>query len=319
MFKIFKKPKKSIKSKIFLHSHSQSSIKFIEKLLADLTKWKFFAIVLLVFCAYVVAKKNNLTPQSSFIATLEIDSIITTDSFRTKVLADLNENKNLKGVFVKINTPGGTITGSEILYNELKTLSAKVPVYALIYDLGASGGYMIALGATKIFAHQTSMTGSIGVLMQTLEAHKLAEKIGAKYKTYRSVKFKAQPDSFTETSPEIDHYMQSAINESHKFFQNLVQIERKIPKNKIANIANGKIFTGQEALNLGLIDAISNEKDVKEEIVALLKEKHNKEFKFKEISLKEEEKESFISQIINEIFQTNTENLSKKQILAIMN
>ena len=296
-----------------------NTITFIEKLLQDVAKWKVISIIL-VFIACFFAINNKQSSNSimnygkDFIAVIEIDSVIQTDKHRTKVLEKLSENKNLKGVLLKINSPGGTITGSEILYNEIKKLSKIVPVYSLIYDVGASGGYMVALGSTKIFAHQTSITGSIGVLMQTLEAQELAKKIGARFRTYRSATYKAQPDSFEEPSEEIQKYMETAIKESHKFFENLVSVERKIPLSQISDVANGKIFMGNEAIVLKLIDDVSNEESVKQELLKQIGQKLD----FKDISLKEDDKESFFSELIDEIIKKNKDTSSKVQVLAIM-
>lgn len=294
-----------------------NSLAFIEKLMHDLTKWKFIAfgalLVLVLSFFWCNGGKGSSFYSENFIAEIEIDGVIETDKYRSKVLKELAENKNLKGVFLKINSPGGTITGSEILYKEIKKLSKKVPVYALIYDLGASGGYMTALGATKIYSYETSITGSIGVLMQTLQLEELSKKIGARVKVYRSVPFKAQPDSFEKTSPEVDFYMQTSIEESHKFFANLVAKERKLTAEEVFNVANGKIYMGSEALRLKLIDGISEEQAVKSALI-----KKVGKLEFEEISLKEEEEEGFVSQIIDDILKKKSKESSKSQVMAIM-
>ena len=300
----------------FVKVEDYNSLMLIEKLLKDLSKWKILAIfAIFALVALVIYKKAPIGSVFSqgFIAEIEIDGVIETDKFRSKVLNELAEDKNLKGVFLKINSPGGTITGSEILYKEIKRLSAKVPVYALIYDLGASGGYMTALAATKIYSHETSITGSIGVLMQTLQLEELSKKIGAKMKVYRSAQFKAQPDSFEKTTPDIEQYMQSSVEECHKVFANLVAKERKLSQEELASVANGKIFMGIEALRLKLIDGISDETTLKN-----LLQKKVGNFEFEEISLKEDEEEGFISQIIDDILQKKSQESAKSQVMAIM-
>ena len=292
-----------------------NSLSFIEKLMGDVIKWKIISALILlsaVFCYYTCHSKGSMYSEN-FIAEIEIDGVIETDKFRSEALRELAENENLKGVFLKINSPGGTITGSEILYKEIKKLSVKVPVYALIYDLGASGGYMTALGATKIYSHETSITGSIGVLMQTLQLEELSKKVGVKMKVYRSVPFKAQPDSFEKTSPEVDSYMQSSIDESHKFFANLVAKERKLTPEETFNVANGKIYMGTEALRLKLIDGIAQEQEVKSALIKTVGK-----LEFEEVSLKEDEEEGFVSQIIDEILEKKSKESSKSQVMAIM-
>jgi len=300
----------------FVKISDYNSLAFIEKLLRDLAKWKIitFVSILLLIGMLCCNKLPSLGLYSQdFIAEIEVDGVIETDKFRSKVLKELAEDKNLKGVFLKINSPGGTITGSEILYGEIKKISNKVPVYALIYDLGASGGYMIALGANKIYSHETSITGSIGVLMQTLQFEELSKKVGARMKVYRSVPFKAQPDPFEKTTPEVDFYMQTSIEESHKFFANLVAKERKFSAEEILNVANGKIFMGSEALKLKLIDGIADEQFVKS---ALMKKVGKLEFE--EVSLKKEADEGFVSQIIDDILKKKSKESSKSKVMAIM-
>ncbi len=318
MFQFLKKNKKLSERKsarTVAKISDYNSLAFIEKLMKDVLKWKVISALILISVAifYYVCHSNNALYSENFIAEIEIDGVIETDKFRSEALKELADDKNLKGVFLKINSPGGTITGSEILYKEIKKLSAKVPVYALIYDLGASGGYMTALGATKIYSHETSITGSIGVLMQTLQLEELSKKVGVKMKVYRSVPFKAQPDSFEKTSPEVDEYMQTSIDESHKFFANLVAKERKLTPEETFNVANGKIYMGSEALRLKLIDGISEEHAVKAALV-----KKVGKLEFEEISLREEEDEGFVSQIIDDILAKKRKESSKSQVMAIM-
>lgn len=313
--KFLKKFKKEKKSQLFF-SDDYNVIAFTEKLLGDVTKWKFFAVVLLIILGVVLFKGNtkDVGSYKDFVAVIEIDGIIQTDSYRTKILEKLAENKGLRGVFLKINSPGGTITGSEILYNEIKRLREIVPVYSLIYDLGASGAYMTAIASTQIFAHESSITGSIGVLMQSIEAEEFANKIGARIKTYRSSIYKGQPDTFQKATPEIEQYMKEAIDVNYKFFANMVAKERKISPEQLPNVANGKIFSGEQALALNLIDGIATESIVKKK----LEEKLAKKYEFVDVSLKEEEKMSIISQMINDILSTPKESLYGTKVMAVM-
>jgi protease-4 len=310
----FKKPKTNA---ALYHSNDYNTITFVEKLLHDVTKWKFIAVGLLLIMGLFYFKadnKNAATSYKDFIAVIEVEGVIETNSYRTEVLEKLYKNKSLKGVFLKINSPGGTITGSEILYNEIKLLREIVPVYSLIYDLGASGAYMTALGSTQIFAHESSITGSIGVLMQSLEVEDLANKIGAKFRTYRSSQYKGQPDPFKKPTSEIEDYMKATIDANYRFFSEIVARERKIPAEQLPNVANGKIFMGSEAVALRLIDGIADEKSVKK----LLQEKIGKEYDFVKVSLKEDEKQSFVSQIIDDLFKKKRESMHNTKVMAIM-
>ena len=316
-FNVFQKKSEKIqRNASLIQTNDYNTISFVEKLLHDVTKWKFIAVGLLLVIGllfFKTDKKNVANTYKNFIAVVEIDGVIETDSYRTEILDKLAENKSLKGVFLKINSPGGTITGSEILYNEIKRLREIVPVYSLIYDLGASGGYMVALGSSQIFAHESSITGSIGVLMQSLEVEDLASKIGARMRTYRSSQYKGQPDPFKKATPEIDEYMRETIEANHKFFAQIVANERKLPAEQMPNIANGKIFMGKEAVALQLIDGIANEQMVKK----MLQETAGKH-DFVEVSLKEDEKKGFVSQIIDDVLNGKKQGLYGTKVMAIM-
>jgi protease-4 len=167
---------------------------------------------------------------------------------------------NASAVLVMINTPGGTVTGSETLYDGLRELSAKKPTVAVVSGLAASGGYIAAMGAERIIAQQTSLVGSIGVIFQSPNVSKLLESWGVGIDIIKSSPLKAAPNPLETTTPEARAAMAAVIGDSYDWFKRLVQERRNLQGPELATIADGRVFTGNQALGLKLIDEIGNEK-----------------------------------------------------------
>ena len=166
--------------------------------------------------------------------------------------------RRVRAVVLRINSPGGTVTASDILYHEVMRFKErrKVPVVASILDVGASGGYYVALAADRILAHPTTVTGSIGVLMLTLNASGLLEKIGVSASYVKSGEFKDMGSPFRALRPEERALFQDLIDRFYARFVELVARSRKLDEAKVRGFADGRIYTAGEALSLGLIDQI---------------------------------------------------------------
>ncbi|HEY7540169.1 MAG TPA: signal peptide peptidase SppA [Methylomirabilota bacterium] len=168
------------------------------------------------------------------------------------------EDSDVKAVIVRINSPGGTVTASDIMFKELQLYkrAAKVPVVAVMMDVAASGGYYVALGADTIVAHPTTVTGSIGVIMLTLNAEGLLQKLGVSASAVKSGERKDMGSPFRAMTPEEHQIFQSVIDGLHgQFLARLVE-SRKIPMDTAKRIADGRVYTAQQALDLKLIDRI---------------------------------------------------------------
>jgi protease-4 len=174
-------------------------------------------------------------------------------------LEKAEKDDRVRAVIVKINSPGGTITASDILYRQLVEYRArtKVPVTAAIMDVGASGGYYVALGADSIVAHPTSVTGSLGVVMLTVNAQGLMEKIGVAPLAIKSGPMKDAGSPFRALSAPEREVFQGVINDMYGRFVRLIAASRKIPEARVRELADGRIYTAQQALELGLVDRIA--------------------------------------------------------------
>ena len=230
---------------------------------------KTILVILAIFFFAILISDNRY--KKPHIAKITIDNIITHDSFRYKKLEELSKNKNTKAVIVFINSPGGTVVGGETLYKSIKNIAQQKPVVSVMGEVATSAAYMASLGSNYIFAQKGTITGSVGVLVVTSEITELAKKIGISTEVIKSGDLKASPSPLEKMTPKAREEIEKIVKEISKNFINLVKIERKLDNNKTQLISDGRIFTGQSAIQIGLIDAIGNIKEAKE----YLKTKYN--------------------------------------------
>ncbi len=235
-------------------------------------RWRLIAILAVFFALVFITEKqfpgSRLEPE--FIARLNIEGIIMEDDDRDKLIKQIKENPRVKAVIVRLDTPGGSAVGGEELYLQLRDLAKVKPVVAVMRSLTASAGYMTALGTDYIFAREGTITGSIGVMLQTFEVTELAEKIGLNPITVKSAPLKGSPSPLEKPSPEAVASLQAVIDDFYKVFIDMVSERRNIPREEVRKIADGRVYSGAAALKLGLIDAIGGEADAH----AWLTEKH---------------------------------------------
>jgi protease-4 len=228
-----------------------------------LSFWRIAAFVLVI--AMIAAAGLRLsgvgkpTAQTPHIARLSIQGLITGDKTTLKLIDQIKKSK-AAAVILAIDSPGGTTTGAEKLYNAIRDLSAKKPVVAVVGNMAASGAYIAALGTDRIVASGNSLVGSIGVLIQYPNVAGLLDKIGVKMDAVKSSPLKAEPSGYEPTSPEVRQVLASLVNDSFVWFKSLVQQRRKMTDAELAAVATGRVFTGRQALPLKLIDQVGDEK-----------------------------------------------------------
>ena len=160
-----------------------------------------------------------------------------------------------------INSPGGTTAGSEQLYDFLVQLKAKKPLVVVVEGLAASGGYITAIASDHIVAQQTSLVGSIGVLFQFPNFTDLLKTVGVKVEEVKSSPLKAAPNGFEPTSPEARAAIDALVKDSYAWFRGLVKERRGMDDALLEKVADGRVFTGRQAVDLKLIDQLGDEKD----------------------------------------------------------
>src|SRR4051795_13440845 len=229
-----------------------------------LTFWRVFAAVVAILA--VVAVGVIATPggrgtlaSTSSIARVKIDGLIRSDSERVEALERL-EKSQAAAVIVHINSPGGTTAGSEQLYDSLVRLKAKKPLVVVVEGLAASGGYITAIAADHIIARQSSLVGSIGVLFQFPNFTELMKTVGVKVEEVKSSPLKAAPNGFEPTSPEARAALDALVKDTYAWFRGLVKERRGMDDALLDKVADGRVFTGRQAVDLKLIDQLGDEK-----------------------------------------------------------
>ena len=169
------------------------------------------------------------------------------------------KDKRVKAIILRINSPGGTVTASDMIYHEIEQFKKKTnnKVVACIMDLGASGGYYVAVSADRIVAHPTTVTGSIGVIMLNLSVEGLLQKIGVKDTSIKTGEHKDMGSPLKTMTEEERKIFQGILDNMYERFLSVIAENRKeLTQEKLKLLADGRIYTAQQALDYGLIDQI---------------------------------------------------------------
>src|SRR3981189_521862 len=237
-----------------------------------LTFWRVLAAVfaiaaIAVFGVAVSPGGRGAFTTSGSIARVNIEGLIRSDQERVEALERL-ANPPRAAVVVTTNSPGGTTAGSEQLYDSLMRLKAKKPLVVVVEGLAASGGYITAIAADYIVAQQSSLVGSIGVLFQFPNFTELLKTVGVRVEEVKSSPLKAAPNGFEPTSPEARAAIDALVKDSYAWFRGLVKVRRGMDDALLEKVADGRVFTGRQAVELKLVDALGDEKTAVEWLVA---------------------------------------------------
>jgi protease-4 len=243
------------------------------RLRRKLTFWRVLTVLVVlgaIGAVYTASRQGTLTGVvSGQIARVTISGLIRGNQERVEAIERLS-NSSVKAVIVHIDSPGGTTAGAEQLYDSLMRLKAKKPMVVVVDGLCASGGYIAALASDHIIAQSASLVGSIGVLVQFPNFADLLKTLGVKVEDVKSSPLKAAPNGFEPTSPEARAALASIVMDSYDWFKGLVSDRRKLEGEALTKVADGRVFTGRQALDLKLIDQLGDEKTA---IAWLAKEK----------------------------------------------
>lgn len=245
--------------------NSLETLPLIESLTRSRARWRILAFVALaaVFIAMTVRVSSGIAQPNERIARIAIEGTIFTDPNRLNVLKSLEEDDAVKAVIVTINSPGGTTAGGEELYQALRALSAQKPVVAVIKELGASAAYMTAIASDRIFAGRLSLVGSIGVLVQHVNAGNLLDTIGIDFDKVQSGPLKAEPDIDDPMEGAVRESLQAMVDDSYNWFVDVVAERRSLDRALVLEVADGRIVNGRQALQAQLIDQFGGERDAK--------------------------------------------------------
>jgi protease-4 len=232
------------------------------RLRRKLTFWRVAAVIVAIAAIAVLgllAAPGRGGLATGSIARVNIEGLIRSDQDRVEALDRLADSSSA-AVIVHINSPGGTTAGSEQLYDSLTRLKAKKPLVVVVEGLAASGGYITAIAADHIVAQQTSLVGSIGVLFQFPNFTDLLKTVGVKVEEVKSSPLKAAPNGFEPTSPEARAALDALVKDSYAWFRNLVKERRGMDDALLDKVADGRVFTGHQAVDLKLIDQLGDER-----------------------------------------------------------
>lgn len=263
--------------------------------------WRLTAFAILL-CSIVIIGAVNVSKsgiaESDYIAEIAIDGMIIDASDKAEKIRNLVDDDAIKAVIVAINSPGGTTYDSEILYDSLRVVAQKKPVVTYMKNVAASGGYIVALSGEKIYAAKNTITGSIGVLMQVPNAKKLMDNIGVSMLEVKSSPIKGEPNYFSDTPAAAIDNLKSMIDDTDMWFSNLVKERRTgIKPENFANLTNGSVYTGSQAVQNKLVDAIGGQAEVKAYLIQ--SHKFDKAIKVKPVSIVSEADEPLVERMLN--------------------
>ena len=220
--------------------------------------WRILAIVAIVVAIVSFLPRVGAGP-GAHVARITIDGIILEEPGREEAILELAEEEAVRALVVRVNSPGGTVVASEDIYKALRRVSAEKPVVAVMDEVAASGGYIAALGADRIFASGNTLTGSIGVVMEAPNIGELLDMLGVDVARIKSGPLKAEPSLIEPPSPETLSAQRALIEDTFAWFRGLVAERRALSGKALAQVSDGRTFTGRQALGLGLIDALGDE------------------------------------------------------------
>jgi protease-4 len=235
------------------------------------------AVVALVFVAFfvligLISRMDDWSFKTGDkVAVLPITGLIADSESTIDQLKKFAKDDSVKAIVLRINSPGGGVGPSQEIHEEVKKLNGKKVVVASMGALAASGGYYIACAAQKIYANPGTITGSIGVIMQFVTVKDLIEKIGLKGMVVKSGAFKDIGSPLREMKAEERDLLQGVIDNVHSQFIVAVAEGRKMERESVAKLADGRIFSGEQAKSLGLVDALGNLEDAVTEAGKLAK------------------------------------------------
>jgi protease-4 len=248
-----------------MHSPSDADYLVDRRLLRrKLTFWRvaLFALLAAVLIGLGVHYTGSDAGHAGrHIARLSIEGVITGDKDTLKLIKDIGAARGAEALIVTIESPGGTTTGAERLYKELRLVAEKKPVVAVVGTMAASGGYIAAMGSDRIFAEGNSLVGSIGVLFQFPNFSKLLDTVGVAMESVKSSPLKAAPNGVEPTSPEARAALNALVVDSYNWFKGLVKDRRHLDDSTLAKVSDGRVFTGRQGMDLKLVDALGGERE----------------------------------------------------------
>ncbi len=207
------------------------------------------------------SKEVVTTGRGEKIGVVELTGVITSSEEIVRQIKKYRDDKSIRGILLRVDSPGGAVVPSQEMYEEVRKTREAKPVIVSMGSLAASGGYYVAVGGSRLVANRGTLTGSIGVIGEFLQLREAMDKLGIDMKTIKSGRLKDAGSSSKKMNPDEEKYFQTLMDDVHSQFISVVERERKMKHSDIIGIADGRVFTGEQAVKLGLVDTIGTFED----------------------------------------------------------
>jgi protease-4 len=227
--------------------------------------WRTLAVLGVIAALAVIFGRGDMGGLASgeHVLRLRIEGVITEDRRLLEVIEEASRDASARAMLLVIDSPGGSVAGGEALHSALKRFAEQKPLVALMGGTAASAGYMIAMPAQHVLAREATVTGSIGVLLQSFDVSELMARLGVRPDILATGPFKAQPNPFQPLTDQGRAEMMRVLEDLHSQFIAMVAAGRRMDEARVRALADGRVFTGRQALPLGLIDAIGGETEAR--------------------------------------------------------
>ncbi len=229
------------------------------RLTRHLTLWRVAAVFALVALLATLSGDGDKIRKGTSIARLTVEGVLIENLEREAALAALADDPDTVALIIHINSPGGTVVGGESLYHAIRSAAERLPVAVVMGEVAASAGYMVALAGDRLFARQGSITGSIGVIWQTSDITGLLTKLGITTEAIKSGPLKAVPSPLEPITPEVRRATQALVLDIYDMFVDMVSDRRHLSRSRVEQLADGRVFTGRQAIKVHLVDEIGGE------------------------------------------------------------
>ena len=219
------------------------------------------ALFALLVVAGIIAAAIARSPGGDKVGLVRIEGAIASSGDAVRAIDAYMRDPSVKAVVVRVDSPGGGVAPSQEIYEELKKTAARKKVVVSMGSLAASGGYYISCTASRIYADPGTITGSIGVIMEVPNFEGLMDKIGVKAEVVKAGAHKDLASPFRKMGPQDKKIIQNVLDDVHEQFIEAVAQGRKMPVDKVRQIADGRIFSGRQAISEGLVDKIGDLQD----------------------------------------------------------
>jgi protease-4 len=195
------------------------------------------------------------------VAIVELQGTIVSSEDVVRQLKKFGDDNSVKAILLRVDSPGGGVAASQEMYEEVKKVRAHKPVIASMGSVAASGGYYVSCGATRVVANRGTLTGSIGVISEFFRFDPMLDKVGVNVNTIKSGKLKDAGSPYRKMTDVDKKYFQDLMDDVHRQFISVVEHERKLGHDEVVELADGRAFTGEQALSLRLVDTIGTYED----------------------------------------------------------